>query len=282
MRQAKRWWSRRGKENRRHKPAMRWGRFRATGLMLCVFVLVLFLLPEQLKTGWSLLTQYVEQHPYFAVQEVVIDESAGFSQELVREWSGVSVGMSMWDIDPEQVESQLLSRSWIQSAQVRRTFPRRVHLAVSVRQPIAIVMHNPPFYLDESGMYFRNPEWEGTMNLPYISGFSEVALEAAEVRAALVEVPRLLDLARSWKEPLSEIHWDTREGYALFLEQRRVTIRLGQEHSQEQFDRVGTVLAHWPLEAPAAVFDARFADQVVVHPYAGENSASSPALSRPL
>ncbi|MBI3245397.1 MAG: FtsQ-type POTRA domain-containing protein [Deltaproteobacteria bacterium] len=282
MKQAKRWWSRRGKENRKHKPALRWGRFRSTGLMVLVFVLVLFLLPERLKTGWSLLTQYVERHPYFTVQEVVIDESAGFSQALVREWSGVSVGMSMWDVDPERVESQLLSRSWIQSAQVRRAFPRRVHLAVSVRQPIAIVLHDPPFYLDESGVYFRNPEWDVPMNLPYISGFSAVAIEATEVRTALEGVPRLLALSRSWKEPLSEIHWDAREGYSLFLEQRRVTVRLGQEHSQETFDRVGVVLAQWPPEAPAAVFDARFADQVVVRPYAGENSALSPALSRSL
>lgn len=281
MRQTKRWWSKRRKENRLRKSGLRWERLRSVGLVLLASVLLLSLLPEQLKDGWSLVAQYVEHHPYFTVQEVVIDESAGFAQELVQEWSGVSVGMSMWDVDPERVESQLLSRSWIQTAQVRRAFPRQVHLAVSVRQPIAIVMHNPPLYLDESGTYFRNPEWEVPMNLPYISGFSEVTLEAKEVREALAAVPHLLELARVWKEPLSEIHWEAREGYSLFLEQRQVTIRLGQEYSQGQFARVGEVLARWHLEAPA-VFDARFADQVVVRPYAGEQSAPSPALSRPL
>jgi hypothetical protein len=118
--------------------------------------------------------------------------------------------------------------------------------------------------------------------LPYVSGFAGLSLDAPNVRAALDGVLRLLSLAHIWREPLSEISWDARQGYSLFLEKRRVTIRLGWETAPEKFTQIGKVLAEWTTDAPAAVFDARFADQIVVRPYVVDSGAQSRTLSRPL
>jgi hypothetical protein len=120
------------------------------------------------------------------------------------------------------------------------------------------------------------------VDLPYVSGFTQVALDAPGVRSALDGVLRLLSLSHLWQEPLSEIHWDPQQGYTLFLELRRVTIRLGWETRPEKFAQIGVVLAEWREDAPAAIFDARFAGQIVVRAYAGENSTPSRTLSRPL
>jgi cell division protein FtsQ len=224
----------------------------------------------------------VEVHPYFTVQEIGVDENGGFSQVDLLEWGGVKVGMSMWAVDPEQVEQRLLSHSWIESAQVRRDFPQRIRLAVSARRPVAIVLHNGLRYLDDSGICFTRPERSPVLDLPYVSGFAGLSLDAPNVRAALDGVLRLLSLAHIWREPLSEISWDARQGYSLFLEVRRVTIRLGWETAPEKFTQIGKVLAAWTTDAPAAVFDARFADQIVVRPYVAESGAQSRTLSRPL
>jgi cell division septal protein FtsQ len=216
------------------------------------------------------------------VQEIVVVENAGLSQDDVQEWGGVKVGMSMWEVDPEQVENRLLAHSWIQSAQVRRDFPQRLHVAVSTRRPVAVVLHDSPVYLDESGLCFTQSERKPSVDLPYVSGLSGALLDAPSTRSALDGVLRLLSLSRLWQEPLSEIHWDVQQGFTLFLEQRRVTVRLGWETAPEKFTQIGVVLAEWPKDAPAAVLDARFADQIVVRPYAGKGSSQGRALSRPL
>jgi cell division septal protein FtsQ len=238
--------------------------------------------PLSLSVGWSVLARYAEHHPYFTVQEIIVEENAGFSQDDLQEWGGVKVGMSMWEVDPEQVESRLLAHSWIQSAQVRRDFPQRLHVAVSTRRPVAVVLHDGPVYLDEAGICFTKPDRTFGADLPYVSGLSGASLDAPSTRSALDGALRLLSLSRLWQEPLSEIHWDAQQGFTLFLEQRRVTVRLGWETAPEKFAQIGIVLTEWPKEAPAAVFDARFADQIVVRPYVGEGRSQGRALSRPL
>lgn len=240
------------------------------------------LLPLGFGVGLPSLMRYAEFHPYFTVREIVVEENGGFRQTDLLEWGGVKVGMNMWRVDPDQVEQRLLLHSWIQSAQVRRDFPQRIHLAVSARRPVAVVLYDGLRYLDESGTCFTRPERSLAVDLPYVSGFTGLSLETPSVRAALDGVLHLLSLSHIWREPLSEISWDARQGYSVFLEERRVTIRLGWETGPEKFTQIGKVLAEWTADAPAAVFDARFADQIVVRPYVSESGAQSRTLSRPL
>lgn len=269
-------WTARRQDNRRLGRSAHSRRRRYKELALFV------LLSIGLSVGLPSLVRYVEVHPYFIVREIAVDESGGFSPADLLEWGGIKVGMSMWAVDPEQVRQRLLSHSWIQSAQVRRDFPHRIHVTVSARRPVAIVLHNGLYYLDESGACFTRPERGPALDLPYVSGLAGLSLDAPNARAALDGVLRLLSLAHIWREPLSEIVWDARQGYSLFLERRRVTIRLGWETAPEKFTQIGKVLATWTPDAPAAVFDARFADQIVVRPYVVERGVQSPTLSRPL
>lgn len=267
----------RRRENRRLAPSAQTRPYWRTGLVILGVVF-----PVGFGVGWSRLTWYVEHHPYFTVQEIVLEEGSGFSRDDLWEWGGVKIGMSMWEVDAEQVESRLLAHPWVQSAQVRREFPQRLHVAVSTRRPVAVVLHDGPVYLDETGVCFTKSERKFGDDLPYVSGLSGLPLDAPSTRSVLDGVIRLLSLSRLWQEPLSEIHWDAQQGFTLFLEQRRVTIRLGWETTPEKFAQVGVVLAEWPKEAPAAVFDARFADQIVVRPYANEGRPQGRPLSRPL
>ncbi|HXG21611.1 MAG TPA: FtsQ-type POTRA domain-containing protein [Methylomirabilota bacterium] len=270
------WWRVRRRENRRLVRSSRSRHRWSAGVVLSM------LLPGVLGLGGTVLARYAEQHPYFTVQEVIVEGSAGFSSEDVQEWSGVTIGTSMWEIDPEQVEARLLAHSWIQSARVRRDFPQRLHVSISVRRPVAAVLHDGLMFLDETGSCFTKPEQGVTPDLPYVSGVAGEPLDSPTMRSALDGVLRLLSLTRLWQESLSEIHWDAQHGYSLFLQHRRITIRLGWETTPEKFAQIGVVLARWPKEAPAAVFDARFADQIVVQPYAVESGAQDRALSRPL
>jgi hypothetical protein len=188
--------------------------------------------------------------------------------------------MSVWVINPQQVEERLLTVSGIRAAQVRREFPQRVAIHVQTRRPVAVIARPTVTYLDDSGESFTLPSQQLELDLPYVTGLAEIALDSVTARAALVGALPLLPLATVWAEPLSEIHWDPKLGYTLFLVRRHLTIRLGWETGPEKFAQVGMVLAHLPGDGSSAVVDARFVNQVVVRPHPDEQTADAPTSAR--
>jgi cell division protein FtsQ len=234
-------------------------------------------------SGWVAFQQYVLANSYFAVTDIAIEAEAPFSPEDILTQSGLTRGMSVWEIDPRQVEARLLAVSGIRAARVQREFPQRVMIHVQTRRPLAVIAHPTVTYLDESGVAFTLPNQHPDLDLPYVTGLADVALDSAPARAALAGVKSLLSLTTVWAETLSEIHWDQQRGYTLFLARRHITIRLGWETAPEKFAQVGAVLARLPVgEGMAAVLDARFVNQVVVRPYLDDQSGGVRTPARPL
>ena len=225
------------------------------------------------------ITQSIVEHPYLTVQEIRVElgdpkETAGrISPSEVQEWSGVRVGMPLLKVDPWQIEARLISHPWIRGAQVELELPQRVYLRVQMRQPVAIIRRAEPTYLDQNGEFFLDPTWPIALDLPYVSGLDGLSLESPTARQALAGVYQLLTLTQLWPQPLSETHWSEQQGFTLFLAERQATIWLGWETVPDKLVQVGRVLEAWPEDGPAAVFDARFANQVIVRPFS--DSAAS-------
>jgi cell division septal protein FtsQ len=247
-----------------------------------LFMLLLGMVIWNAPSGWSVFRQYVYSHSYFAVTDIAIEAEAPFSPEEILTYSGLTRGVSVWEIDPQQVEERLLAVSGIRAAQVRREFPQRVVIHVQTRRPVAVIARPTVTYLDDTGESFTFPNQQPELDLPYVTGLAEITLDSVTARAALVGVLPLLPLATVWAEPLSEIHWDQTRGYTLFLARRHLTIRLGWETAPEKFAQVGMVLAHLPVDGSSTVVDARFVNQVVVRPYPDEQKAEALIPARPL
>lgn len=273
------WWRVSGRRANRRITATPRARRRGTRFLLMLLLgMVLWGGPS----GWSVFRQYVSSHSYFAVTDIAIEAEAPFSPEEILTYSGLTRGMSVWEIDPQQVEERLLAVSGVRAAQVQREFPQRVAIHVQTRRPVAVIARPTVAYLDDTGKSFTLPNRQPELDLPYITGLTEMALDSVPARAALVGALPLLPLATVWAEPLSEIHWDQTRGYTLFLARRHLTIRLGWETAPEKFAQVGMVLAHLPVDGSSIVVDARFVNQVVVRPYPDEQKADALIPARPL
>lgn len=225
------------------------------------------------------ISRSIVEHPYLTVQEIQVDlgdtaETARrISPSEIQEWSGLQAGMPLLQVDPWQVEARLTSHPWIRDAHVGLELPQRVHLRVQTRQPIAIVRREEPTYLDRNGECFPDPMPQHALDLPYVSGLDGISLETPTAHQALAGARQLLALTQLWRQPLSEIHWSEQHGFTLFASERQATIWLGWETVPDKLVQVGRVLEAWPENGPAAVFDARFANQVVVRPFS--DSATS-------
>ena len=88
-------------------------------------------------TGWLMISHYTQQHPYFSISAIDVDLDVGalFSQEEIIAWSGITHGMNLWTVDPEQVRARLLTYQGIRDVEVRREFPQRVIVQVRTRHP---------------------------------------------------------------------------------------------------------------------------------------------------
>jgi hypothetical protein len=236
-------------------------------------LLALFAVSVYAPQGWRLLSRYVQQHPYFSITTIDVELDAGslFSQDEIVTWSGIMRGMNLWTVDPEQVRTRLLTYKGIRDVEVRREFPQRVVVRIQTRHPIAVVAHPSLTYLDKDGVWFTATAQRKELDLPYVTGFATGELDTVAAQTALTGAVSLLSLAKQfWAEPVSEVLWDQKAGYTVFLSRRHLAIRLGWETAPEKFTQVKTVLTHWPVAGPPALLDARFMNQVVVRPFLDE------------
>ncbi len=235
--------------------------------------------------GWMIVSQYIQQHPYFAISDIDVELEPGalFSPEEIVAWSGVTRGMNLWTVASEQVSARLLAVPGIRDVEVRREFPQRVVFQVRSRHPLAVVAQPSVTYLDKDGVWFTAQTQKKELDLPYVTGFSKEALDTVAAGTALVGTVALLSLAaKLWADPLSEIRWDQKDGYTVFFARRHITVRLGWETAPEKFVQVATVLAQWPVDGPPALFDARFLGQVIVRPVLDERGQRPVTPADPL
>ena len=88
-------------------PSARTRSARAWGTRLLVFIL---LLGGLWIVGGQLL-RFVADQPYFALRHVVVHTDGRLLQADIRRWSGLHVGMSVFEVDRRQVETRLLDQA---------------------------------------------------------------------------------------------------------------------------------------------------------------------------
>ena len=215
--------------------------------------------------GGVALVHYAKQHPYFAATDIIVSTDGRLTPDEIKQWTGVTPGMNIIALDVQAVEQRLRQHPWVHTAGVIREFPQRIYLTIHERHPIARIRRPEATYLDGNGDSFVAPA-SSAHDLPYVSGLERVPLETQTVRTVLAGARLCLSLIQEWNVALSEIHWNDQRGYTLFLSDRQVAIRLGQQIRPTVFVLMQRVLERWPQDRRATVFDARFTDQIVASP----------------
>jgi len=233
------------------------------------WVLFLSVIGAGLGRGSMLLVQYAQHHPYFAAKDIVLLTDGQLTQEEVWAWGELSPGVNILNFDVWETEQRLALHPWIRTAKVSREFPQRIHVMIREHHPVALIRREETTYLDQTREIFVDPSSD-VRDLPYLSGLERIPLDTQTAQTVLAEAVECLSLSREWGVELSEIHWDNQRGYTVFLADRHVVVRLGHEIRSNIFVLVRRVLETWPPDRPAAVFDTRFADQIVVHPFRTE------------
>lgn len=176
----------RRRENRR-----RWGR-------LAVLVLGILAVGGALVFGGrEMIHRCFLDNEFFAIRHLDITTDGSLSAERIREYAGVSEGMNLFRIHPEEVREQLLTVAVVENAQVGRRFPDTLVIELSERVAVARLGRpgsGTPLATDATGHVLGPSSVRAT--LPVVTGIRDKALRPGDVIAdpMMGEALRILEI----------------------------------------------------------------------------------------
>ncbi|MCA9563939.1 MAG: FtsQ-type POTRA domain-containing protein [Myxococcales bacterium] len=184
---------------------------------------------------------------YFEVTAVRIDGLDRLSRQEVLELVHLDGRASIFGLDEEWAENQLLENPWVLSANVTRELPRTVRIEIEEREAVGWLYWDGLWQVDAEGAAIV----EGSptqVDGPVITGIEPVPA-AQDSGASANRILTALSLVRAYNassyaeaDPISEVHFDELVGYSLLTATNELEIRLGQDRFDERMARLEDVL----------------------------------------
>jgi cell division septal protein FtsQ len=139
------------------------------GLLLLFFALIIF----GIKEGFELIGRKLfSANPRFEIQHLVVSCDGRLSEDRIREYTGLSEGMNLFEMKFEEIEKTLEKVSVIESVYLERKLPHTLIVKVKERMPVARISglqeRRYPFVVDRYGIVL--PFRQSATSLPLIKG----------------------------------------------------------------------------------------------------------------
>jgi len=134
---------------------------------------------------------YLHSSGRFAVQAVDVAGVHRLSPAEICRVSGLTPGISLFDIDVREVARRVKAMPKVQSATVEKQLPNHVSITVKERVPVAIIRKEPPTEIDRYGVVL-GPQADNELitSLPEITGTN---IPAGFVAGVAVKQPIMLE-----------------------------------------------------------------------------------------
>ena len=152
------------------------------------------------------------------------------------------LGTSINELDTRNMSLLLESHPFVHVARISKTFPNKIVIEISERDPVALLNMNPILFIDEEGVVLPDLGNVSDDIIPIMSGFntahelypighqtvSQKVLESVELIDYIIEYyPHLYD-------NLSEITLNSNDEFVLILANYPTRVILGTERFQEK------------------------------------------------
>ncbi|MGB3211873.1 MAG: FtsQ-type POTRA domain-containing protein [Desulforhopalus sp.] len=222
--------------------------FNVVGLVTFTFSLLLFIVVG----GGQLIFENLQSLRFFQVSEIVISGTHTFSQEELRDASGIILHQtSLIGLDCSQVEEWLASVPIIARAEVRRNWPSAVEISIVENVPFALLHTKEPDggtlqYIDRNGVPFLQVGPGADIDFPVITGLTGIDDPSLKERA-LAEVLVFLKKVNSNNphlpaQSVSEIHVNRDGEMVVYLVEYPFPIFFGNSNTGKKYSRLVQVL----------------------------------------
>ncbi|MBT7272613.1 MAG: FtsQ-type POTRA domain-containing protein, partial [Nitrospina sp.] len=113
--------------------------------------------------------RFINQSPYFNVNEINLVGQKKLSNEELSSWIGPIIGENIFALELNEISKRLVGHPWIKSASVGREFPQGIYVEIKERVPFAKIQLEQVYVMDNYGVLLGT-NVIGENNLPTITG----------------------------------------------------------------------------------------------------------------
>jgi cell division protein FtsQ len=194
--------------------------------------------------GWG----YVTQGESLRIASIRVVGASRAAAAEIEALSPVKPGDNLLAADVDAVERAVARHPWVAKVEARRRLPPALEIAVTEREPRALVDLGGTYLVDREAQVFKRAAAGDGLDLPVVTGFGrdDFAQRRAVVESRLHGALALLDeYAREGLVPLAavqEIHLDDDWGVTLYVGDEGTQVRLGQGDLPQKLGRLHRVL----------------------------------------
>lgn len=225
------------------------------------------------RIGW----REMRRHPHFVVRSVDIVGAGKLVGGDVRALVDPAIGSNTWELDLQRMQDRIALHPWVERVRIRRRLPDALVIAISERQPFAVVEAGTTRYaVDRRGQVIAPLPADAPVPAPRITGASALSagLDSPRARAALRHAATLIRVLHP-RRRVETVRVDSEIGLTVEAESPSdVSIHFGWGHWRQKRRRLNVVLRRWVgREERLRSIDLAFGDDVIVelrHPGADE------------
>ena len=207
----------------------------------------------------------------FRLKEIRISPTKRLTRQEIMAVADVEPGRDLLRLNLKKMGEQLAQNPWVETVRIRRFYPDGLSIAISEREPLAVVNMGYLYYLDKNGTVFKTLSKGDRLDYPVVTGFSEEDLDndPAGMKEALKATCELLTLLRQKcgfiLADVSEIHYDKGYGFTLFTASGSLPVKVGTADFAAKLGRLSRIYRNLMEQQQSIQYiDLDYNDKIIV------------------
>lgn len=189
--------------------------------------------------------QYLVSTPYIKLREVKIEGvNEAIKSELI-ELAELDSGLSLLTLNLNEMKKKMESHPWVKTVELEKSFPHLLRIKAESEEPFAIVALDGLFYMNRSGVAFKEIEYKENKDYPVITGISEGEhnrKEYLEIAADILSV--FENNTGAWSiNKISELHFNNIDKVSIYSTELPVVLKMGCSDLGMKKKKLGEIVA---------------------------------------
>ncbi len=207
----------------------------------------------------------------FSLKAINVSNTTHLTRDEILGLANVEPGRDLLRMNLKRMGEHILQNPWVETVHINRYFPDTISIAITEREPIAIVNMGFIYYLDKKGNVFKVLNNGDKLDFPVVTGFSEEELgsdpkgtkEALEATCLLLKALR--EKGAFILADVSEIHYDKGYGFTLFTAAGALPVKVGSGDFQAKVERFARIYRDLAVQLPSIHYiDLDYIDKIIV------------------